>query len=79
MSARAAEVIVYTRPGCWHCERPRRRLRRHDVAFREVRGEGESGFRHWLLELTVPQVVIDGEAVGGAELTITDNPEKRSR
>jgi len=71
MGDQAADVTVYTLPGCLHCGRARRRLHRHDVAFREISGEGDHRFRDRLLELTggltVPQIVIDGEAIGGAD------------
>lgn len=71
MGGQAAEVTVYTLTGCLHCERARRRLRRDGADFEEIRGNGDPGFRARLLELTggftVPQIVIDGEAVGGAD------------
>lgn len=71
MSPNRADVTLYTLSGCLHCGRARRRLRRHGVNFREVCGDGDPAFRRRLLELTghgtVPQVIIDGEAVGGAD------------
>jgi glutaredoxin 3 len=67
----APTVTVYTLRGCVHCVRARRRLRRHRATFTELRGDGEPGFRRRLVGLTgsatVPQVVIGGEPVGGAD------------
>jgi glutaredoxin 3 len=71
MSTQPADVTLYTLSGCLHCARARRRLGRHGVEFGEVRGDEDPRFRQRLLELTghdtVPQVVIDGAPVGGAD------------
>ncbi len=70
---RAAEpaVVVYTLPGCVHCERARGILRRRGIAFEERSGAGVAGFRAWLAAnaagATVPQVVIHGVPTGGAD------------
>lgn len=65
-----AEVVIYTLPGCGHCVRARGLLRRHEIAFHEISGIGMARFRGMLLErtgrATVPQILIDGEPVGGA-------------
>lgn len=62
---------MYTLARCVHCERARRRLRSHGVDFDEIRGDRRPGLRSRLLErtggLTVPQILIDGEAIGGAD------------
>lgn len=70
MTAEQATVTVYTLAGCVHCERARALLRRRGIAFEQVHGDGVPGFRRTLGELTgrttVPQILIDGAAVGGA-------------
>lgn len=70
MDADHTTVAVYTLSGCVHCERARALLRRREISFTEVRGDGVPGFRRTLLELTgrasVPQITIDGTPVGGA-------------
>ena len=63
-------VTMYTLSGCAHCARARRLLARRSIDFREVRGDGDPGFRRMLRELTgrgsVPQITIGGVPVGGA-------------
>ena len=64
-------IVVYTLPWCPHCTRAKRMLTRRDLRYREVDGSAQTGFRARLLELTggatVPQIVIDGTPVGGAD------------
>lgn len=66
-----APVRLYTLHGCGHCERARRLLRRRGIPFAEVHGEATPDFALELLELTgrlsVPQITIRGEPVGGAD------------
>lgn len=68
---RPAEITVYTLPGCPHCVRARALLRRRGLAFREVDGTEMPDFRARLGDLTggftVPQIVIDGTPIGGAD------------
>lgn len=70
MNDEAAAVTVYTFAGCTHCDQARALLRRHKIVFTEIRGNRSPGFRDTLLRLTgratVPQIMIDGAAVGGA-------------
>ena len=65
------EITVYTLPWCAHCARAKRLLRRRGIAFQEVDGSGVADFRRGLAELTggfnVPQTVIVGEPIGGAD------------
>jgi len=69
-----AEVRLYTLPGCAACGSARRLLRRRGISFEEVRGEGIPDFRRVLLRhtggATVPQVMIDGRPIGGADSLI---------
>ena len=71
MSRDRADVTLYTLSGCPHCVRARRQLARHGARPSEVCGDGDPAFRERLLELTggttVPQIVIDGAPVGGAD------------
>jgi len=68
---RPAEITVYTLPGCPHCVRARALLKRRGLAFREVDGTETPDFRARLADLTggftVPQIVIDGTPIGGAD------------
>jgi glutaredoxin 3 len=67
----AARVTIYTLSGCGPCRRARHLLRRRDIPFSEVRGDHDPDFDRLLLErtggLTVPQIVIGGVPIGGAD------------
>jgi glutaredoxin 3 len=67
----APRVTIYTLSGCGPCLRARRLLRRRGIAFDEVCGDDDPAFDRLLLErtggLTVPQIVIDDIAIGGAD------------
>ena len=71
MDGQLAEVRIYTLAGCGACSIARRVLRRRGIEFEEVHGDTVPGFRRMLRETTggasVPQVVIDGEPIGGAD------------
>lgn len=64
-------VELYTAPGCPPCERARRLLRRRGIDFVERPVEQLAGGTAALLERTgaptVPQIVIRGKPIGGAE------------
>ena len=64
-------VRLYTLPGCASCSYARWLLRRRGVQFEEVSGVGVRGFRGELVSKTgrptVPQIVIGGKPVGGAD------------
>jgi glutaredoxin 3 len=66
-----ADITVYTLPWCPHCARAKALLRRRGLPFDEVDGSGVPDFRRQMAALTggftVPQVVIDGEPIGGAD------------
>jgi glutaredoxin 3 len=70
-SDRVAEITVYTLPWCSYCTRAKALLSRRGLPFREVDGTGVPDFRRRLAALTgrytVPQIVIDGEPIGGAD------------
>lgn len=64
-------VTIYTLSGCGPCLRACRLLERRGIAFTEFRGDHDPAFAELLLErtggLTVPQIVIDGVPIGGAD------------
>ena len=66
-----AEITVYTLPWCPHCTRARALLKRRGLTFHEVDGTETPDFRARLADLTggftVPQIVIDGTPIGGAD------------
>jgi glutaredoxin 3 len=65
------EITLYTLPWCLHCARAKALLGRRGLDFHEVDGSGISDFRRRLADVTggftVPQVVIDGTPIGGAD------------
>jgi glutaredoxin 3 len=64
-----ARIQLYTTAWCGDCVRAKALLEQRGLEFEEIRLDGESNFRQTLLEKTggwtVPQVVIDGEPIGG--------------
>jgi len=66
-----AEITVYTLPTCVHCVRAKALLARRDIPYEEIDVSDVPRFRHWLSEQTggstVPQIVIDGSPIGGAD------------
>jgi len=65
----AAEVKIYTRDWCGYCTAALRLLAKKGVVFEHIDATGKPELRRWLVEATgrttVPQIFIDGEAVGG--------------
>ncbi len=64
-----ASVRVYTTQWCGYCVRAKTLLESKGIPYEEVSLDEDHGFRARLHELTggctVPQVVIDGEPIGG--------------
>jgi glutaredoxin 3 len=64
-----AQVTIYTRQWCSYCTAAQRLLTDKGVAFENIDCTGDQAKRRWLAELTgrntVPQIFIDGEAIGG--------------
>lgn len=68
MSARA-DVAVYVTDYCPYCTRAKALLEQKGARYRETNVEHRQDLRRWLIEATgqrtVPQVFINGRAVGG--------------
>ncbi|MHB1750482.1 MAG: glutaredoxin domain-containing protein, partial [Acidithiobacillus sp.] len=65
-------ITVFTREGCPHCARAKALLKRHGMAFEEIKtgmGTGVSSrtIRAVSGRSTVPQVFIGGKHIGGAD------------
>lgn len=64
-------ITVYVLSGCPHCTRATSLLDRRGMKHETVSGDGIPGFRRQLHELTgestVPQIVVDGRPIGGAD------------
>jgi glutaredoxin 3 len=60
---------MYTTGWCGYCHRAKRLLEQRGLDYEEVSVDDEPEFRRRLLERTgrwtVPQVIIDGEPIGG--------------
>ena len=69
--AGAPEIVVYTTEPCRRCLRAKAILESHQLAYTEVNlAKDPVGRRELVLRtghMTFPQVVIDGEALGGFE------------
>jgi glutaredoxin 3 len=66
------KVTIYTMRGCVHCFRARRRLRRHGVAFDEIKTtrdieSARADLRARFGAGTFPQIVIGDRHIGGAD------------
>ncbi len=65
----AAEVKIYTRQWCGYCTAAERLLKNKGVTFENIDCTSDNAKRKWLVEVTgrttVPQIFIDGQAVGG--------------
>jgi glutaredoxin 3 len=62
-------VQIYTKRVCPFCDRAKALLQKKGVAYEEIDVEGDDAKRAWLVEAsghkTVPQVFVDGRALGG--------------
>ena len=60
---------MYTTRWCGYCERAKALLQRKGLDFEEINLDDDPTFRQTLLDLTggwtVPQILIDGEPIGG--------------
>ncbi len=64
-----ARIQMYTTAWCGFCVRAKALLKQRGIEFEEIRVDSDPNFRARLQELTggwtVPQILIDGEAIGG--------------
>ena len=60
---------MYTTRWCGYCVRAKTLLDSRGLRYEEISLDGDPAFRQWLEELTggwtVPQILIDGEPIGG--------------
>jgi len=63
------KITMYTTPWCGYCVRAKALLDARRLPYTEIDLGGDPGFRQRLLDetggWTVPQIVIDGEPIGG--------------
>ena len=64
-----AQIELYTTAWCGYCVRAKSLLEDRGLLFEEIRVDSDPHFRARLQELTggwtVPQIVVDGEPIGG--------------
>lgn len=65
----SAQVIIYTTGYCPYCTRAKSLLSKKAVQFKEIDVSARPDLRSWISERTgqrtVPQVFVNGEALGG--------------
>lgn len=75
----SAQVVIYTTGYCPYCTRAKSLLSKKSVEFKEVDVSDRPDLRSWIAERTgqrtVPQVFVNGEALGG--FTDIDALERR--
>lgn len=67
-----AKVEIYTQPGCPFCQRALMLLQAKDVPFQEINAPKGTKERDESIErsggkTSVPQIFIDGKAIGGCD------------
>ena len=64
-----ARIQIYTTRWCGYCVRAKTLLEGKGIPYEEIAVDDDPAFRQRLLDLTggwtVPQIVIDGEPIGG--------------
>jgi glutaredoxin 3 len=64
-----AKIQVYTTRWCGYCVRAKALLKSKGIEFDEIMLDDDPAFRQTLFDLTggwtVPQIVLDGEPIGG--------------
>jgi len=62
-------VKLYTAVFCPYCKAAKRLLNEREIPYKEIDLSGQANFRQFLLDLTgqrtVPQILINDEAIGG--------------
>ncbi len=77
-------VQVYTSTFCFYCVRAKSLLKKRLIPFEEIDVSNDPARRAWLVATTrmktVPQIFIDGEAIGGSdELAAMDRSGELAR
>lgn len=66
-----AKIVIYTTEICPYCVRAKKLLDQKGVSYTEIRVDLNSAARDEMIALTgrktVPQIVIDDEAIGGCD------------
>ena len=67
-----AHVLIYTRGMCWYCRRAKSLLQEKGIPYEEVELLDEPQRFAEMIErsrggVTVPQILIDGEPIGGSD------------
>ena len=76
-----AQVIMYSSSLCGFCFRAKRLLDSKGLVYEEISVDGRSEVRQQMVQITggrtVPQIIINGHAIGGCdELYLLDRQQK---
>jgi glutaredoxin 3 len=76
-----AQVVMYSSSLCGFCFRAKRLLDSKGVAYKEISVDGRGDMRQQMMQLTggrtVPQIIINGNAIGGCdELHLLDRQQQ---
>ena len=66
-----SKVIIYSSDLCGYCYRAKALLNSKHIEFSEIKVDGRFDLRQQMVQLTgnhtVPQVIINGQAIGGCD------------
>jgi glutaredoxin 3 len=76
-----AQVTMYSSSLCGFCFRAKRLLDSKGIAYKEISVDGRGDIRQQMMQLTggrtVPQIIINGNAIGGCdELHLLDRQQQ---
>jgi glutaredoxin 3 len=76
-----AQVVMYSSSLCGFCFRAKRLLDSKGIAYKEISVDGRGDIRQQMMQLTggrtVPQIIINGNAIGGCdELHLLDRQQQ---
>jgi glutaredoxin 3 len=76
-----AQVVMYSSSLCGFCFRAKRLLDSKGIAYKEISVDGRGDIRQQMVQLTggrtVPQIIINGNAIGGCdELHLLDRQQQ---
>jgi glutaredoxin 3 len=77
MTRHPKKVVVYTTQSCPYCRAAKELLNKRSIAFTEIDVTGDADARERLVEMsggrmTVPQIFVDGKAIGGYDDLVAD-------